>query len=176
VYNRAFNTSYLGADGKALLVSDHPTVTSTFSNVLATPASFSEAALEDLTTQIMQAVDSQGLKISLRPTKLIGPVNLVYEFTRVLDSVGQPDTANNTINALKAMNAIPSSTVNHYFTDTNNWFVRTNAPQGLLWLDREAVEFTKDEDFDTDNAKAKGYMRFSVGWVDPRCLFGSNPA
>lgn len=177
IFNRAFNSSYTGADGQPLLSSAHPNaISGTWSNVLSTPAAFSEASLEDLTINIMNAQDSQGLRISLRPVKLIGPVNLTYEFIRVLQSVGQPDTANNTINALKASGAIPSFTVNNYFTDTNNWFVKTDAPQGLLWLDREPVQFTKDEDFDTDNAKAKGYMRFSLGWVDPRCMYGSNPA
>lgn len=177
VYNRAFSSTYLGADGKELLATDHPTMTGgTYSNELSTAASFSEAALEDLTIQIMQARDSQGLPISLKPTKLIVPVSLVYEVRRVLDSVGQPYTANNTINALKASGAIPSYAVNHYLSDTNNWFIRTNAPQGMLWFDREPVEFVKDEDFDTDNAKAKGYMRFTCGWAEPRGLYGSAPA
>jgi hypothetical protein len=177
VYNRAFSSSYVGADGKELLATDHPTANaSTYSNELATPASFSEAALEDLTIQIMQATDSKGLKINLVPKKLIGPVNLVYEFERVLKTVLQPDSANNNINAIKAMGVIPSYSVNHYLTDTNNWFIKTNAPHGLMWFDREAVEFTKDEDFDTDNAKAKGYMRFTCGWAEPRALYGSAPA
>ncbi len=177
VYNRAFSSSYLGADGKALLATDHPTASGgTYSNELATPASFSEAAVEDLAIQIMQATDAKGLKISLMPTKLIGPVNLVYEFERVLKTEKQVYTADNTISAIKALGTIPSYVVNHYLTDTNNWFVRTNAPQGMLWFDREAVEFTKDEDFDTDNAKAKGYMRFTCGWAEPRGLYGSEPA
>lgn len=177
VYNRAFNSSYTGADGKELLATDHTMANgSTYSNELSTPASFSEAALEDLTIQIMQATDAKGLKISLIPKKLIGPVNLVYEFERVLKTQLQPETANNTINAIRAMGVIPSYTCNHYLTDTNNWFIRTNAPQGMLWFDREPVEFTKDEDFDTDNAKAKGYMRFTCGWAEPRALYGSAPA
>ena len=176
VYNRAFSASYTGGDGKELLATDHPSLAGDQSNELATPAAFSEAALEDLTIQIMQAVDTKGLKISLRPTSLLGPVGLVYEFERVLKSTLQNDTANNAINALRSSGAIPKASVNHYFSDANNWFIRTNAPEGLCWFDREGVEFTKDTDFDTDNAKAKGYMRFTTMWGDWRTLYGSAPA
>ena len=64
--------------------------------------------------------------------------------------------------------------MNHYFTNANYWFLMTNAPRGMIWFDREPVSFKKDSDFDTDNAKAKAYMRFSCGWTDARGIFGSN--
>ena len=173
VYNRAFNSAFPGGDAKELLATDHPSLAGNQSNELDTAADFSEASLEDLTIQIMQAVDTKGLKISLRPTALIGPVDLVYDFERVLKSTLQNDTANNAINALRTTGAIPKAVVNHYLTDSNAWFIRTNAPEGLCWFDRESVEFTKDEDFDTDNAKAKGYMRFTTIWGDWRTLYGT---
>ena len=77
---------------------------------------------------------------------------------------------------LENFELLPGYEVNHYFTDTNNWFVRTNAPNGMCWFEREAVEFKRDTDFDTDNAKAKAYMRFSAGWTDWRGVYGSLPA
>jgi hypothetical protein len=173
VYNRATNTSYLGGDGKALLVSDHPQVSGTYSNILSTAAALSEASLEDLCIQIMNATNSRGLKISLRAQRLIVSTANVFEAERILKSDRQNDTANNAVNALRSKGAVPEVAVNHYFTNTNYWFLRTNAPSGMKWLDREAVSFKKDTDFDTDNAKAKAYMRFSAGWTDPRGLYGS---
>ena len=174
VYNRAFNSAYTGADGVELIVSTHPDVNAgTQSNVLATASNFNEAALEDMTIQIMQAKNSRGLRISLKPTVLVGPVNLVYEFERVLKSTLQNDSANNAINAVRTTGAVPRAVTNHYLTDTNAWFLRTNAPEGLCWFDREAISFKRDSDFDTDNAKAKMYMRFSVGWSDWRGIFGT---
>jgi hypothetical protein len=136
----------------------------------------SEAAIEDLAIQIMNATNSRGLKISLRPTSMIVPTQLYFEACRILESALQNDSANNALNALKTKSVIPVVNVNHYLTDANNWFIRTNAPNGMQWFDREGVEFDKDEDFDTDNAKAKGYMRFSAGWTDPRGIYGSAPA
>ncbi len=173
VYNRAFNNSYTGADGLELCSTAHTSLAGNQSNELTVGAALSEAALEDLCIQVMDALNSRGLKISLRPTALVVPTALAFEAERILKSTLQNDTANNAINALRSRGAVPTYRVNHYFTDTGNWFLRTNAPNGLCWYDREGVTFKKDTDFDTDNAKAKAYMRFSVGWTDWRGVYGS---
>jgi len=173
IYNRGFNSTYTGGDAKELLATNHPSVSGDQSNELATAADLSEASLEDLTVQIMNATDPKGLKISLRPKCLVVPTALVYDSNRILKSNLRVGTADNDTNALKLVGAIPEIIVNNYLTDTDAWFIRTNAPDGLCWFDRELPQFTKDEDFDTDNAKAKGYMRFIPFWGDWRGLYGS---
>ena len=173
VYNRAFNSTYTGADGKELCATDHGSLAGDQSNELATAADLSEASLEDLTINIMDAKNSKGLKISLMPKSLIVPTALVYDAQRILESTLQSGTANNDINALRSMSVIPEVVVNNYLTDSDAWFIRTNAPSGLCWFDREPVQFSKDEDFDTDNAKAKAYMRFVPFWGDWRGLYGT---
>jgi hypothetical protein len=144
-----------------------------WSNELNPSADFSEASLEDLAIQIMNATNPRGLKISLMPKRLILPTGLVFEAERVLKSQLQSDTANNAINALKSKGIIPEIAVNHYLTDPDAFFIKTNAPQGLTKFVREGVEFTQDNDFDTENAKAKVYFRESFTWGDPRTLYGS---
>lgn len=173
VYNRAFNNSYVGGDGKELLATDHPSLAGDQSNELATAADLSEASVEDITINIMDAKNSKGLQIALQPKCLIIPTALTYDAQRILKSLGRVGTADNDLNALNSLNVIPDVVVNNYLTDSDAWFIRTNAPNGMTWFDREAVEFTKDEDFDTDNAKAKAYMRFVPFWGDWRGLFGS---
>lgn len=170
VYNRAFSTSYLGGDGKKLLTTDHPSTAGDWSNALSTAADFSEASLEDMMIQIAQAKNDRGHVIGLKAKKLIVPSNLMFDVKRVLKSDGQSGTANNDINALKGM---IDYTVNHYLTDTDAWFIRTDCPYGLQLFERRALAFTQDNDFDTENAKAKCTMRFSTGWTDPRGLFGT---
>jgi hypothetical protein len=170
VYNRAFNTSYLGGDGKALLVSDHPSTSGSWSNVISTAADLSEAALEDVMVQIAQAKNDRGHVINLKATKLIIPSNTMFDAKRILKSDQQSGTANNDLNALKGM---LDYGVNHYLTDTDAWFVRTNCDYGLQLFERRALAFTQDNDFDTENAKAKCTFRLSTGWSDPRTLFGS---
>jgi hypothetical protein len=170
VLNRAFSSSYVGGDSKELLATDHPSMAGNWSNELSTAADLSEAALEDLVILIGQAKNDRGLNIALRATKLIIPVNLQFEAKRILKSEMQSGTANNDINALKGMFDF---SVNHYLTDADAWFLKTDCPEGLRMFERRALEFTKDSDFDTENAKAKATMRFSVGWTDPRGLYGS---
>jgi hypothetical protein len=174
IYNRAETAGYNGGDGVTLLSAVHPNTSGgTFSNKLAVAADLSEAALEDLTIQIMQATDDRGLLINLMPKSLIvNPANY-YNANRILKTEYQTDTANNNINVLKANGVIPKLVVNHYLTDNDAWFIRTNVPNGLKYYEREAMTFDQDNDFDTMNAKAKGYERYSFGWTDPRALYGS---
>jgi hypothetical protein len=174
VYNRGFNSAYTGGDAVSLFSASHPTTTGNQSNLLTTAADLSEAAIEDLTIQVMQAQNNKGLRISLMPQSLHVPVQTFYEANRILKSVLQNDSSNNAINVLKATNVFPKGIkMNHYFTSATAWFIRTNAPAGLKMYERDAIMFDQDNDFDTKNAKAACYERYSVGWSDWRAAFGT---
>jgi hypothetical protein len=177
LYNNAFSTTYYSMpDGKALIANDHTNATGgTFSNALTPGADLSEAALEDINIQIMNATNDRGLKIAVMPRSLIVPTQEFYNANRILKSVLQSGTANNDINVLKATNAFPEGIkINHYLTAPSAWFVRTNILNGMTFFWRNKPEFNQDNDFDTKNAKAATYMRFSVGCTDPRVIYGSN--
>lgn len=174
ILNRAFNSSYTGADAKELCATDHPTLSGSQSNELSTPADLSEASIEDLCIQIMNATNSRGLRIALMPKKLIVSPSEAFNAERIMKSQLQSGTANNDINALRAMGAIPGGVVvNHYLTNLDDFFIQTNCPNGLMRFTRRSTEFRQDNDFDTENAKAKSTLRFSVGWTDFRGIFGS---
>ena len=174
VFNRGFNSSFTGGDGKELFATDHPTRAGDQSNELATAADFSEASCEDLIIQIMGAQNHRGLKIKLMAQSLHVPRQLWFEANRVLQSVLQSNSAENNINVLKATNALPKGIkVNHYFTDSDAWFIRTNAPKGLCLFQRRAMEFTKDNEFSTENAMAKATERYSLVWGDWREWYGT---
>jgi hypothetical protein len=177
LYNNAFSTTYFTTgDSKALVATDHTNVNGgTFSNALSPAADLSEAALEDLTIQIMGTQNDRGLLINIMPESLHIPRQEWYNANRILKSVLQSNTANNNINVLKATNAFPKGIkMNHYFTAPHAWFIRTNCPNGMTLFWRDRPDFGQDNDFDTRNAKAASYMRFSVGCTDPRGIFGSN--
>lgn len=172
VYNRAHTGGFTGADGVVLGSTAHPTLAGNQSNRLATAADISETALEDIAIMVMNATNERGLRISLMPKKLIVPTALAFEATRILKSTGQNDTANNAVNALRSMGVFSEgASVNHYLTDPDAFFVRTNAPNGMKMFQREAASFAQDEDFDTSNLKYKGYERYSFGWTDFRGLY-----
>jgi hypothetical protein len=173
IYNRAFNTSYVYGDGKAAIVSDHPNISGgTWSNVIATAADLSEAALEQAVIDIQGYTDDRGILIATMPKSLVIPRQLVFEAQRILKTDGRVDTANNDLNALKTLGFIPQIVVNQFLTDSDAWFIRTSVP-GTVYVEREGDTFDQDNDFDTKNAKFAGSGRYSLTVYDARSLYGS---
>lgn len=176
VYNRAETAGYIGGDGVTMLSTAHPnTAGGTYSNRLTTAADLSETSLEQALIDIGKLENDRGLKIAIQPKSLIIPVDLQFEADRILNSTMRPGTADNDKAVLNGK--FPGGVVmNHYLTDTNNWFIRTNCPDGMKHFERRGDAFTMDNDFDTENAKYKATGRYSFGWTDPRGIFGSSPA
>lgn len=177
LYNNAFATTYFTtADGAALCSASHVNTTGgTWSNALTPAADIAETSLEDICIQIMGTQTDRGLLINIMPKSLHVSRQDWFTANRILQSVLQSNTSNNNINVLKATNAFPEGIkLNHFFTSAHAWFVRTNAPNGMRGYWRDRPMFDQDNDFDTKNAKAATYMRFSVGCTDPRGIFGSN--
>jgi len=172
VYNRAFTAGYTGGDGVVLLSASHVNVAGgTYSNLLA--ADLSEAALEQATIDIEGFTDDRGLIIAAKPKQLVIPRQLRFEAHRILKSDGRTGTDLNDPNALKDMGLYGSIDVNHYLTDPDAWFIRTDVPDGMKYFERRGDQFEMDNDFDTENAKFKATARYSFGWSDPRGLYGS---
>lgn len=181
VYNRAFNTSYTGGDAATLVASaggggssSHANIAGgTWTNGVATAADLSEAALEQAVIDIAGFTNDRGLKIAVRPKSLIIPKELMFEAQRILKTDGRVGTDLNDLNAIKTMGMIPEIITNHYLTDTDAWFIRTDVANGLKYFERRGDEFGMDEDFDTENAKYKATARYSFGWTDARAIYGS---
>ena len=183
VYNRAFNTSYTGGDGSTLIASaangsaSHPNVAGgTYTNGPSVLVDLSEAALEQASIDIQSFTNDRGLKIAVVPKQLIIPPQLEFEATRILKTDGRPGTDLNDMNAVKTLGIIPMMTKNHYLTDTDAWFIRTNVQDGLKYWERRADQFDTDNDWDTENAKFKASARYSFGWTDPRAIYGCQGA
>ena len=180
VYNRAFNTNYVGGDGSTLIASTngggsatHPNIAGgTWTNGPSANADISEAALEQAIIDIAKFTNDRGLKIAVKPKALIVPVDLDFDANKIMKTEYQVDTANNTVNLVRARFPM-GVTVNHYLTDTDAWFIRTDVQNGLKYFERRADEFKSDNDWDTENAKFKATARYSFGWSDPRAIYGS---
>ena len=176
VLNRAFDgTNYAdGSDGLELCSDAHTTIGGgNYRNELATSADLDitsfEAALVDIETQF---IDERGLKLRVMPQKMVIHPSNIWQAKKILKSGQEPDTANNAINP--GMGILPGGfIVMHELSDADAWFITTDVPNGLTWFWRRKPEFTKDNDFDTENAKFKTTMRFSHGWTDPRGIYGS---
>jgi len=172
VLNRGFSGSYPIGDGVALFSASHPTLSGNQSNLL-TAADFSEAAMEDATKAAWRLLNNRGFPINAGVRRLIISPEDAFNATRILNSTLRAGTPNNDINALNAMGIVPDVVVSKYLTDTDAWFVQTDVPNGLISMWRRDVTLSKDNDFDTDNAKAKATMRFSAGAGDWRGTLGN---
>ncbi len=174
VYNRAFNAAFPGGNGVSMINSAQVNVAGgTFSNTLATAADLSEAAVEQAWIDIGGFTDDRGLLIAARPKKLVVPRQLEFEATRIFKSDQRVGTNNNDINAIKEMGRGFDVIVNHYLTDPDAWFLITDVPYGVTFFERRPDDFAMENDFDTENAKFKATSRYSVGWTDPRGVYGS---
>jgi hypothetical protein len=181
ILNNGFNNSgaYNGGDGVSLLNSAHPLANGgTFRNILSTAADLSETSLEQSLIDIAGFVDERGLKVALQGRKLIIPKELQFTAERILKSplstTLNGSTAVNDINAMLNMGMIPEGyRVNHFLTDTDAFFIMTDAPNGLKEFVRAPIKTAIEGDFDTGNVRFKARERYSFGWSDPRGIFGS---
>jgi hypothetical protein len=177
-FNRGFDTNYpVGPDSVAMFSAAHPSSSGNQSNLLSTAADLSEASLEDLVIQANGATDDRGNKIALQVRSLHIPRQLEFEAARILKSVQQNDSANNAINALKALGTFPDGfKVNNFFTDVDAFFIKTDVSDGLTLFQRRELQFAKDNDFGTGNALAKAQERYSLQIGDFREWYSSQGA
>ena len=175
ILNNGFNSSYAGGDGVELFSTAHPTLAGTFSNELATAADLNETSLEQALIDIAAFTDERGLKIAARGMKMVIPSALQFTAERLMKSKGRVGTADNDINAINNMGAIPEGyVVNHYLTDTSKWFIKTDVPNGLKHFTRAPLKTSMEGDFDTGNVRYKARERYVFGFSDPRGAFGSD--
>ena len=175
VLNNAFSSSYLGGDGVSLVNSAHTTVGGgNWSNTLATAADLNETSLEQALIDISLFIDERGLKVALRGMKLIVPPALQFTVERLLKSEQRTGTADNDINAIKSGGYMPQGfAVNHFLTDSDAWFIKTYAPNGMKHFVRSPLKTALEGDFETGNVRYKARERYSFGWSDPRAIYGS---
>ena len=175
ILNNAFDSTYTFGDGKELCATDHPTVGGgSLRNELSTAADLNETSLEQALIDIAAFIDERGLLVAVQGRKLVVPPALQFVADRLMASTLRPGTADNDINAMRNMGMLPDGyTVNHYLTDTDAFFIKTDAPNGFKHFDRSPVRTSMEGDFDTGNVRYKARERYSFGVSDPRCVFGS---
>ena len=174
VLNNAFDSNFTGGDGVELCSAVHPIVAGTFKNELSTAADLNETSLEQALIDIAAMTDERGLKIAAKGTKMIIPSALQFTAERLMKSQGRTGTADNDINAVGSMGMIPQGyVVNHYLTDTDAFFIKTDVPNGLKMFVRAPIKTAMEGDFETGNVRYKARERYSFGFSDPRGIFGS---
>ena len=165
--------SFTSGDGSALFATNHPTISGTVSNTLATAADLNETSLEQSLIDIAAFTDERGLKVAARGVKMIIPSELQFTAERLMKSQGRTGTADNDVNAIVSMGMIPQGyRVNNFLTDPDAFYIITDVPNGMKMFDRAPIKTAMEGDFDTGNVRYKARERYSFGVSDPRGIFG----
>ena len=165
--------TFTSGDGSALFATNHPTVSGTVSNTLATASDLNETSLEQSLIDIAAMTDERGLKIAARGVKMIVPSELQFTAERLMKSQGRTSTADNDINAIASMGMIPQGyRVNNFLTDTDAFYIITDVPNGMKYFERTPIRTAMEGDFDTGNVRYKARERYRFGVSDYRGIFG----
>lgn len=180
IFNRGFNSSYLGPDGKVLFATDHPRVGGgTQSNRPTVAVDLDIPSLEAGLTTFGGWTDDRGKLILMRPATLVVHRSNAFNASEILGSALRSDTANNANNAFKDKRTgmgLSDYFVWQYLTDEDAWFLITDPSDPnyeIRFFDRKKFALDTFPDPETDSHKTMGRYRMSVGWNDWRGVYGS---
>lgn len=169
-------------EGVALCANLHTTTTGAattagFDNLATTP--FAAASLATLQIQMADFRDLQAQPIALWGDTIIYPIDLYAEVYEAVASQGKVDQATNNRNVHYGAYTMIALRNKVDFPDVNDWFFAdgTLMKDHMLWFDQVwpggQPEFGFTEDFDTFNAKYRGYSRWTNLIRDWRFLVGA---
>lgn len=174
VVNNSFTTQQ-AYDGVSLVNTAHPLKGGgTYANRPAAPQALSFASLQASLERFRLLTNERGLRIRIRPEKLLVPVQLEWLADEILQSALKPHTAENTTNVLAGGKVGLSRFGSVYLTSQTAWWTlasKKNHKLRFFWRERPNM----DRDFDK-KARAALFMNFSrfgvVSW-DWRGIDGS---
>ncbi len=173
VFNRAFNSTYVGGDSEELCSTSHDRSDggTAQSNASSTGITLTEANLETAIIAFRGQLDDKGMRIDVFPDTLIVPIDLRKTARLIVESPSRQGTADNDKNIyhneFKVLDWIYMDRV------TTHWFLLDSSQKQLQWYWRVKPEFKQDDSFDTDMALYKARARWSNGWNDWRGVWGS---
>ena len=169
----ALTTTHTAGDGLAIFSAAHTLLRGgVWNNLLAPAADLSATSLQTALDDFENTVDDTG-KIQRIQARwmLVNPSN-AWKAKELLNSAYDPESANNSINALKERNL--QLIVSPYYTDTDAFVLIARPPisnGGVIAYLRRPVSFARDGDFDTGDALFKTTFRFSIECNKPNNVY-----
>ena len=172
IINRAFNASFPLGDGVSFANANHPLANgAVFSNLLVA-AAMSQTSVEQGLIAVRNAVDNNGKRIRLNPTKLVVSPSNIFQAEVILKSILRSGMANNDINPVKSLGLLSGGQANiSRLTSVTNWGILTDAPEGIKMMNRRKLEKSMEGDFETDSMRYKSTERYTPGVTDPRAMW-----
>lgn len=175
LYNRAFNTDYVGGDGVPLSSTAHTLPGGgTWSNQAATAFSPSRAALIVYSQQAREFPDHAGIREGYTVVGIDCPHNQKEVWQGIIGSPKVPESNNNEINVVKDMN-LKLNAITHWTASTTAYCLRTDAPEGgLKWKWRRKPRARSWVDNSQEFMNHSNSARWARGWNDARGHLGVN--
>lgn len=172
VLNNAFSVA--GPDASNLCATSHEIQAGgTTSNLLSPGLNLSEDAIEQMVTLVDQFVNPDGLQSDYVTRDLIIPVGLRFIADRVVNSRYRTETANNDISAINNQSVISKIRTWKRLTAANAFFITTDAEEGLMIAEKEAVKTDSFKEPTTMDVIVTAYERYRAFYADFRCVVGS---
>lgn len=175
IFNGAFSGTD-GADSLPLCSSAHTSNVGGADQSNTGTDAFTAVTVESNRQTMIAFKSNRDNVIPIKPDMLLVPAGLEEKAYEIINSKGKVDTAQN--NANFHLGKYKLAVWPNYLTDSNNWFLIDSQLMKMFlnWFDREPVQFFKDRDFDSLQAKFAAYMYYSQGWSDWRWVIGNNAA
>ncbi len=175
VLNNAFDASVTGADGVALCSSAHPFSGSgggTWSNTPGVAVDLTQTSLEAAYIDVLNLRDANNQRLSYEPKQLVVSRGDYFNAQKILKTQKKVGSADNDVNIISELGLDLVWT--NYLTDQDAWFLKNGIPNGLIFYRRRAADMERDNDrVGTQNLAIVTTTRFSVGFTDPRDVYGS---
>lgn len=146
----------------------------TWDNLLSPASDLSATALQVALDTFENTRDDSGKIQIIKAKKIFVNPSNAWKAKELLNSAYDPESANNSINALKERNL--ELVVSPYLTDTDAFTLYADPPSsngGVIAFMRRKVTFAQDGDFETGDAKFKCTFRFSIEVNKPNNFFFS---
>jgi hypothetical protein len=124
IFNTGFVTTYHTAgDAAAIFSASHIRLDGVAWSNVATASALGYSTLQNAILAFESQVDHRGKKIMQTPMTLLVPPALEYKALELLETVGNPENANNTINAVTRARPSIKLVVLPYLTSATAWFL-----------------------------------------------------
>jgi hypothetical protein len=173
--NDAFSGStYTGFDSLALCSTAHTRLDggTNQANKPSTDLDLSITALQAAYVTINGWKSDVGRPVVFTPKIMVISPDQAFVAEEMLKSEYKPFTGDNEINSVKSVMKL-SYMISHYLTDTDAWYILCdNHDMNHFW--RNKLMFQNGDDFDTGDAKYKGYYRDGRGFGRWYGVYGSS--
>ena len=176
IFNNGTNTTtHTAGDGLAIFSTSHTQLRGgTWSNLLSPAADLSATSLQSALDSFENTRDDAGKIQMIRAKWMLVNQSNAWKAKELLNSAYDPESPNNSINALKERNL--RLIVSPYYTDTDAFTLGADPVgpnSGLIAYMRRNVSFARDGDFNTGDALFKVTFRHSIEVNKPNSMFHS---